>query len=72
MRTRSEPQRSAPSYSPPNTHREEHRMSEPVKSAPAPAPAPRVESPAPRSNPPASGSRSFSGAAPGSHKNKRD
>jgi hypothetical protein len=47
-------------------------MSEPVKSAPAPAPAPRVESPAPRSNPPASGSRSFSGAAPGSHKNKRD
>ncbi len=71
-RTRSEPQRSAPSYSPPTTHREEHRMSEPVKSAPAPAPAPRVESPAPRSNPPASGSRSFSGAAPGSHKNKRD
>jgi hypothetical protein len=47
-------------------------VSAPVKSAPTPAPAPRVESPAPRSNPPASGSRSVSGAVPGSHKNKRD
>ncbi len=71
-RGRSEPQRSTPSYTPPTTHHEEHRVSAPVKSAPAPAPRVESPAPAPRNNPPASGSRSVSGAVPGSHKNKRE
>lgn len=68
-RGRSESQHSVPpSYTPPASHHEEHRVSVPVKSAPAP----RVDPPTPPSHSSSSGSSGVSGAAPGSHKRKRD